>query len=82
MLNYLETLRKHQLNMFSGFLRNFENPVLGSNIRFSAQMSNNAKNTLKLRKHQLNMFWGFLRIFWKSGSRLKNPFLGPDVEQC
>ena len=44
-------------------------------------MSNNAKNTLKLREHQLNMFWGFLRIFWKSGSRLKNPVLGPDVEQ-
>ena len=40
-------------------------------------MSNNAKNTLKLRKHQQNMFWGFLRIFWKSGSRLKNPVLGP-----
>ena len=59
-----------------------ENPVLGSNIRFSAQMSNNAKITLKLRKHQLNMFWGFLRISWKSGSRLKNPVLGPDVEQC
>ena len=32
--------------------------------------------------NQLNMFWGFLRIFWKSGSRLKNPVLGPDVEQC
>ena len=45
-------------------------------------MSKNAKNTLKLRKHQLNMFWGFLRIFWKSGFRLKNPVLGPDVEQC
>ena len=28
------------------------------------------------------MFWGFLRIFWKSGSRLKNPVLGSDVEQC
>ena len=35
-----------------------------------------------IRKHQLNMFWGFLRIFWKSGSRLKNPVLGSDVEQC
>ena len=30
-----------------GFKEIFENPVLGSNIRFSAQMSNNAKNTLK-----------------------------------
>ena len=82
MLKYLETLRKHQLNMFEAFKEICENPVLGSNIRFSAQMSNNAKNTLKLRKHQLNMFWGFLRISWKSGSRLKNPVLGPDVEQC
>ena len=34
------------------------------------------------RKHQLNMFWGFSRISWKSGSRLKNPVLGSDVEQC
>ena len=35
-----------------------------------------------LRKHQLNMFWGFFRNLWKSGSRLKNPVLGPDVDQC
>ena len=28
------------------------------------------------------MFWGFSRISWKSGSRLKNPVLGSDVEQC
>ena len=27
------------------------------------------------------MFWRFLRTFWKFGSRLKNPVLGPDVEQ-
>ena len=60
----------------------FLNTVLGSNIRFSAQMSNNAKKHETIRKHQLNMFWGFLRIFWKSGSRLKNPVLGSDVEQC
>ena len=159
-----ETPRKHQLNMFGAFQEFLENLVLGSKIRFSAQMSNNAKNTLKhpentnktcfeafweilenpvlgskmwfskqisnyakipwntqktptkhvlrlfkkflkirfsaqksgsrlicrimlkyhetLRKHQLNMFWGFLRNYWKSGSRLKNPVLGPDVEQC
>ena len=39
MLKYLETLRKHQLNMFWGFLRNFWksdswliNPVLGSHV--------------------------------------------------
>ena len=60
----------------------FLNTVLGSNIRFSTQMSNNAKKHETIRKHQLNMFWGFLRIFWKSGSRLKNPVLGSDVEQC
>ena len=46
-------------------------------------MLNNAKKYLEtLRKYQLNMFWGFLRIFWESGSQLKNPVLGPDVEQC
>ena len=112
------------LTCFEAFQEFLENLVLGSKIRFSAQMSNNAKkihwNTHKtptkhvlrlfekllkirfsaqkcgsqhrfrtmlkyletLRKHQLNMFWGFLRNFWKSGSRLKNPVLGPDVEQC
>ena len=109
---------------FEAFQEFLENLVLGSNIRFSAQMSNNAKkihwNTQKtttkhvlrlfekflkirfsaqkcgsqhrfrtmlkyietLRKHQLSMFWGFLRNFWKSGSRLKNPILGPDIKQC
>ena len=75
MLKYLET---HQLNMFWGYL---ENPVLGSKIRFSAQMSNNAKIYFEtLRKHQLNTLWGILRIFWKSDSWLKNPVLGSDVE--
>ena len=49
MLNYHVTLRKHQLNMFWGFLRNswksgsrLKNPVLGWKIRFSAQVSNYA----------------------------------------
>ena len=28
------------------------------------------------------MFWGILRNLWKSGSRLKHPVLGSDVEQC
>ena len=57
-------------------------------IRFSAQCGSQHRfrTMLKyletLRKHQLNMFWGFLRKFWKSGSRLKNPVHGPDVEQC
>ena len=77
--NTQKTQTEHVLYSFKDF---FENPVLGSNIRFSAQMSNNAKNTLKLRKHQLNMFWGFLRIFWKSGSRLKNPVLGMKYAFC
>ena len=46
-------------------------------------MSNNVKNKHETpRKHQLNMFWVFSRISWKSGSRLKNPALGSDVEQC
>ena len=68
--------------MLEAFQKCFENTVLGSKIRFSALMSNNAKkNHETLRKHELNMFWGFLRIFWKSGSRLKNPVLGSDVEQ-
>ena len=71
---------KHVLRLFKKFLK----------IRFSAQTSGSrlrCRTMLKkyfetLRKHQLNMFWGFLRIFLKSGSRLKNPVLVPDVEQC
>ena len=78
-----EAFRKHRLNMFRGFWKCFENTVLGSKILFSAQMWNNAKKNHETpRKHQLNMFWGFSRISWKSGSRLKNPVLGSDVEQC
>ena len=49
-------LRKHQLNMFWGFLRIFENPVLGSKIRFSAQMSNNIENTLKHSETRFEAF--------------------------
>ena len=71
MLKYLEIPRKHQLNMFWGFLRVLENPVLDSKIRFSAQMSNNAKNILK---HQLNTLWCILRNFWKSDYWLKIRF--------
>ena len=87
MSNNAKNTLKHPENTsktcFEAFWEILENPVLGSNIRFSAQISNNAKKYLEtLRKHQLNMFWGFLRIFWKSGSRLKNPFLYPDFEQC
>ena len=66
---------------FEAFWEILENPVLGSTMWFSAQISNYAKIPWNTQKHQLNMFWGFLRNFWKSGSRLKNPVLGPDVEQ-
>ena len=49
------TMRKNTLKhpentnktCFEAFWEFIENPVLGSKIRFSAQMSNNAKNTLK-----------------------------------
>ena len=83
MLKYHETLRNHQLNMFWGFYEKF------LKIRFSAEKSGSRlrfRTMLKcletLRKHQLNMSWGFKRNFWKSGSRLKHPVLGSDVEQC
>ena len=33
--------------MFRGFKKGFENIVLGSTIRLSAQMSNNAKKNMK-----------------------------------
>ena len=78
--NIQKTQPKHVLRLLDFFI--FESTVLGSKIWFSAQMSNNAKKKHEtLIKHQLNLFWGFLRIFWKSGSWLKNPVLGSDVEQ-
>ena len=74
-----KTPTKHVLMLFDKFLK----------IRVSAQKcgsQHRCRTMLKyletLRKYQLNMFWGFLRNFWKSGSRLKNPVLGTDVEQC
>ena len=86
MSNNAKNAMKHSenttLTCLQAFEKCFENTVLGSKIQFSAQMSNNAKKRETPRKHQLNLFWGFLRIFWKSGSRLKNPVLGTDVEQC
>ena len=86
MSNNAKNTLKHQENTnktcFEAFWEILENPVLGSKIRFSAQISNYVKYHETLRKHQLNMFGGFLRNLWKSGSRLKNPVLGPDVEQC
>ena len=76
--NTQKTPIKHVLRLFKNFLK----------IRFSAKKSGSrlrCRTMLKyietLRKRQLNMLWGFLRIFWRSGSRLKNPVLGPDVEQ-
>ena len=76
MLKILWNTQKHQLNTLWGILRIFLNPILDWKIRFSAQMSNNAKKYHEtLRKHQLNMFWGFLRNSWKSGSLLNNPVL-------
>ena len=43
MLKILETLRKHQLNTLWGILRIFSKSDSWLKIRFSAQMSNNAK---------------------------------------
>ena len=80
-----ETLRKHQLNMFWDLLKNFLKIWFSAQkIRFSAQMSNNAKKKYleTPRKHQQNMFWGFLRNSWKSGSRLKDVVLSTDFELC
>ena len=68
------------LRLFKNFLK----------IRFSAQKSGSRPrcqtmlkifwNTQKTpTKHVLRLFKIF---FWKSRSRLKNPVLGPDVEQC
>ena len=82
MLKYIETFRKHQLNMFWGFLRNF------LKIRFSAQKSGSrprCRTMLKIlwntqktpTKHALRHFKNF---FFKSDSWLKNPVLGSDVE--
>ena len=78
MLKYFETLRKHQLNLLWGILRNFWNPILGWKISFSADMSNNVKipwNTQKTpAKHVLRLFEKFLKIRFsaeKSGSRLR-----------
>ena len=79
MLKYLETPRKHQLNMFWGFLRNFWK------IRFSAQKSGSRPrcrimlkilwNTQKTpTKHALRHLKKFLKIRFlaeKSGSRLR-----------
>ena len=74
-----KTPPKHVKRLFNF---RFLNTVLGSNIRFSAQMSNNAKKIWNNQKTPTKHVLRLLRIFWKSGSRLKNPVLGSDVEQC
>ena len=77
--NTQKTPTKHVLRLFEKFLKiRFSAQKCGSQHRFRTML----KYLETPRKHQLNMFWGFLRNFWKSGSRLKNPVLGPDVEQC
>ena len=77
--NTQKTPTKHVLRLFEKFLKiRFSVQKCGSQHRFRTML----KYLETLRKHQLNMFWGFLRNFWKSDSRLKNPVLGPDVEQC
>ena len=77
--NTQKTPTKHVLRLFEKFLKiRFSAQKCGSQHRFRTML----KYLETLRKHQLNMFWGFLRNFWKSGSRLKNPVLGSDVEQC
>ena len=39
---YIETPRKHKQNMFEAFWEILENPVLGSKMWFSAQISSHA----------------------------------------
>ena len=77
--NTQKTPTKHVLRLFEKFLKiRFSAQKYGSQHRFRTML----KYLETLRKQQLNMFWGFLRYLWKSGSRLKNQVLGPDVEQC
>ena len=77
--NTQKTPTKHVLRLSEKFLKiRFPAQKCGSQHRFRTML----KYLETLRKHQLNMFSGFLRNFWKSGSRLKHPVLGSDVEQC
>ena len=79
MLKYHKTLRKHQLNMFWGFLRNsWKSGSRLKKIWFSAQISNYAKipwNTQKTpTKHVLRLLKKFAKIQFSaqtSGSRLR-----------
>ena len=71
MSNNAKNAMKHSENStretcLEAFKKCFENTVLGSKIRFSAQMSNSAKKKpWNTQKHQQNMFWGYLRNSWK-----------------
>ena len=77
--NTQKTPTKHALRLFEKFLKiRFSAQKCGSQHRFRTML----EYLETLRKHQLNTFCGFLRNIWKSGSWLKNPVLGPDVEQC
>ena len=77
--NTHKTPTKHVLRLFEKFLKiRFSAQKCGSRLRFRTML----KYLETLKKHQLNLFWGFLRYFWKSGSKLKHPVLGSDVEQC
>ena len=77
--NTQKTPTKHALRHFKKFLKiRFLAEKSGSRLRCRIML----KYHETLRKHQLNMFWGFLSNSWKSGSRLKNPVLGWDFEQC
>ena len=78
-LKHPENTNKHVLRLFEKFLKiRFSAQTFGSRLRCRTML----KYLETLRKHQLIMCWDFLRNFWKSGSRLKNPDLGSDVEQC
>ena len=79
--NTQKTPTKHALRHFKKFVKIwFFAEKSGSRLRFRTMLKYLQVGTL--RKHQLNTFWGFLRNFWKSGSQLKHPVLGSDVEQC
>ena len=70
MLKYFETPRKHQLNTLWGILRSFWKSDSWLKNRFSAQLSNNAKNTMK---HSENTNSTCFEAFWET---LENPVLG------
>ena len=72
-----ENTLKHSENTnqtrFEAFQEIFENLILGWKIRFSLQMSNNAKNTMK---HPENTNKTYFEAFWEI---LENPVLGSKI---